>query len=72
MIKVKLEIAEHLGDDGPVLWGHIHPHQHHHGPGHVSQVSHNNGQTGKLMDEDLHEVHSHDLREEQHENVGTL
>ena len=50
VIEVELEIPEDLCDDGPVLRGHVHPHQHHHG----------------------HEVHPHDLREEQNEDVGTL
>ena len=66
MIKVELEIAQHLGDDGPVLRRHVHPHQHHHGPG---QVSHTDGQGDER---DLHEVHPHDLGEEQHKNVGTF
>ena len=34
VIEVELEVSEHLGDDGPVLRGHVHPHQHHHRPGH--------------------------------------
>ena len=38
VIEVELEIPQHLGDDGPVLRGHVHPHQHHHGPGHSSLV----------------------------------
>ena len=30
MIEVELQVAQHRGDDGPVLRRHVHPHQHHH------------------------------------------
>ena len=30
MVEVELEVAQHLGDDGSVLLGHVHPHQDHH------------------------------------------
>ena len=30
VIEVELQVAEHGGDDGPVLGRHVHPHQDHH------------------------------------------
>ena len=30
VVKVELQVPEHVGDDGPVLLGHVHPHEHHH------------------------------------------
>ena len=31
VVEVKLKITKDRGDDGSVLWWHVHPHQHHHG-----------------------------------------
>jgi len=31
VVEVKLEISQHRGDDSPVLGGHVHSHQDHHG-----------------------------------------
>lgn len=47
VVKVKVDVSEHLGNDDPVLRGKVHPHQ----------------------QDTRHEVHPHDLGQEEDEEV---
>ena len=50
MVEIELQVPEYFRDYGPVLEGHVHPHEQDHG----------------------HEVHAHDLREQEDDKVGAL